>query len=130
MNVVVEHLIVVHLGGCLRAVRAARGATHRGRITGPTRSCPLDKIPLQKFLAQELEGSPDDPPLRTTSEELVDELGIEVQLSRCATWVDPPQGLVGVGVVAFDALVIATGSAAGLPDGPISERAGSAFRTL
>ena len=111
--VTVRQLVVVgaSLAG-LRAVEAARKAGFDGSITlvGAEEHLPYDRPPLSKAFL-EAGGDPEHPTFRT-EQVLTEELGVELVLGAPATGLDTSRRVVLVGdrEIAYDALVIATGS--------------------
>jgi NADPH-dependent 2,4-dienoyl-CoA reductase/sulfur reductase-like enzyme len=116
MNDKIGRLVVVgaSLAG-LRAVEAARKAGFEGEIAlvGAEDHLPYDRPPLSKaylYPAGETGAAPD--PFFRDLAYLTVELGVEVLLGQAATSLDTEQRVVMVGdrAVAYDALIIATGS--------------------
>ncbi|WP_328353184.1 FAD-dependent oxidoreductase [Mycobacterium sp. NBC_00419] len=112
----VDRLVVVgaSLAG-LRAVEAARKAGFEGGITliGAEHHLPYDRPPLSKdFLDVTEAGGEAAVPFFRSGDVFADELQVELLLGAPATSLDVDRKVVGVGdrEVAYDALVIATGS--------------------
>lgn len=112
----VERLVVVgaSLAG-LRAVEAARKTGFDGPITliGAERHLPYDRPPLSKeFLDAAEPGVEGLVPFFRSDDTFANELNVELLLGTPATGLDVERKLVLVGdrEVAYDALVIATGS--------------------
>lgn len=103
----------------LRAVEASRDAGYTGPITliGAEEHLPYDRPPLSKAYLQRTvaDALPDHPGFHPADH--FDELGVETVLGRPATALDTSRRAVRVGTgrdareVAYDALVLATGSA-------------------
>jgi NADPH-dependent 2,4-dienoyl-CoA reductase/sulfur reductase-like enzyme len=100
----------------LRAVEAARKTGFDGEIVlvGAEPHLPYDRPPLSKaFLDAAADGGElASAPYFRTEEMLRDDLGVQVRLGAPATGLDVDRRLVEVGhdVIAYDALVIATGA--------------------
>jgi len=100
----------------LRAIEAARKTGFDGEIVlvGAEPHLPYDRPPLSKaFLDAAADGGELAPaPYFRTEEMLRDDLGVQVRLGAPATGLDVDRRLVEVGddVIAYDALVIATGA--------------------
>jgi NADPH-dependent 2,4-dienoyl-CoA reductase/sulfur reductase-like enzyme len=114
--VTVERLVVVgaSLAG-LRAVEAARKTGFDGSITliGAERHLPYDRPPLSKeFLDATEPGVEALIPFFRSDEMFADELNVDLVLGAPATGLDVERKVVLIGdrEVAYDALVIATGS--------------------
>jgi NADPH-dependent 2,4-dienoyl-CoA reductase/sulfur reductase-like enzyme len=112
----VDRLVVVgaSLAG-LRAVEAARKAGFDGAITliGSERHLPYDRPPLSKeFLDASAPGTEASIPFFRSNDVFADELKVELLLGAPATALDVFHKVVLIGEreVAYDALVIATGS--------------------
>jgi NADPH-dependent 2,4-dienoyl-CoA reductase/sulfur reductase-like enzyme len=115
----VQHLVIV--GGSLAGLRAAEAARKTGftgsvTLIGAEMHLPYDRPPLsKKFLSAWA-----DPGERTTfrtEQVLTGELGVELRIGATATGLDTDRrevrlGDVGDVTVSYDALIIATGSAA------------------
>lgn len=110
----IQSLVVVgaSLAG-LRAVEAARKAGFHGSVTliGAEPHLPYDRPPLSKAFLEPGKENPELPFFREEAH-LRDELGVTLMLGKAATGLDTSRRVVAVGdrEVAYDALVIATGS--------------------